>query len=130
MLRTVIALVLGAHGVGHLIGVVGGWANSAWGGSGESWLLTPALGRSAAVLEGLLWLLPAIGFIGAALALVGGQEVWRTLAIASAVASLVVIGLFPQQLPAGSMVGAIVVNVAVIVGLLVLHWPAPEAVGA
>lgn len=130
MLRTVIALVIGAHGVGHLIGVVGGWANSAWGGSSDSWLLTPALGRATTVLEGILWLLPAFGFIGAALALVGGLEEWRTIAIASAVTSLIVIGLFPQQLHPGSMFGAIVIDVAVIVGLLLLHWPTPEAVGA
>lgn len=130
MLRIIISLVIGAHGIGHLIGVVGGWANSAWGGSSDSWLFTPALGRATTVLEGVLFLLPAIGFIGAALALIGGLEEWRPLAIASAVASLIVIGLFPQQLQPGSMFGAIVVNVAVIVGLLLLHWPTPEAVGA
>jgi hypothetical protein len=63
MLRIVIVLVLGAHGIGHLIGVAGGWFNSAWGGSNTSWLLTPPLGRATGALEGALWLLPGAGFV-------------------------------------------------------------------
>ena len=72
MLRLFIVLVLVAHGVGHSIGVAGGWGNNAWGGSDESWLLTPMFGRSAGVLEGLIWLIPAIGFLAAGGALLAG----------------------------------------------------------
>jgi hypothetical protein len=130
MLRIVIVLVLGAHGIGHLIGVAGGWFNSAWGGSNTSWLLTPPLGRATGVLEGALWLLPGIGFVLAAGLLLGGSELWRPLALASAAVSLIVIALFPGQLPLGSTVGAVAVDVAVILGLLIFSWPAPDAVGA
>ena len=83
MLRLFIVLVLVAHGVGHSIGIAGGWGNNAWGGSGESWLLTPVLGRSAGVLEGLIWLIPAIGFVAAGGALLAGLDAWRALALAS-----------------------------------------------
>ena len=130
MLRIVIAFVLGGHGIGHLIGVAGGWFNSAWGGSSSSWLLTPALGRATGVVEGALWLLPGIGFVLAAGLLLGGSELWRPLALASAAASLLVIAPFPGQLPLGSTVGAVAVDVAVILGLLIFSWTAPDAVGA
>jgi hypothetical protein len=129
MLRVVIAIVLGAHGIGHIIGVAGGWAGSAWGGSSDSWVLTPVLGRSTGIVEGLLWLLPTVGFLAAAGLLMAGADLWRPVALASAVVSLVAIALFPQQLTLGSLIGAIAVNVVVLVGLLV-GWPSADAVGA
>lgn len=130
MLRTFVFLVLAVHGVGHTIGIAGGWAASAWGGSSTSWLLTPLLGRTTGVVEGLLWLIPAIGFAAAAALLIGNFEAWRWVALASAVASLFVIALFPQQLSTGSLIGALVVDAIVLIGLLVLDWPAADAIGA
>ena len=130
MLRIIIVIVLGAHGIGHLIGVAGGWFESAWGGSSTSWLLTPVMGQATSVLEGALWLLPGIGFVLAAGLIVGNSEMWRPVALASAAASLLVIALFPEQLPTGSVVGAVIVDAAVIIGLLLFNWPAVEAVGA
>jgi hypothetical protein len=132
MLRIIMALVLGAHGIGHLIGVVGAIrpGGISWGGSSESWLITPALGRVTPVVESLVFAVPTIGWVIAAAFLFGGNELWRPVAIASAVASLLAVGLFPQQLQAGSMFGAVVVNLAVLTGLLLLHWPSAEAVGA
>jgi hypothetical protein len=130
MLKILIFLILVAHGIGHSIGVAGGWGSNAWGGSGESWLLTPVLGRSVGVLEGVIWLIPAIGFVAAGAALLMGNDAWRALALASSAASLVAIALFPQQLPTFSTVAAVVVDLAVLVGLLALQWPSADAVGA
>ena len=130
MLRLLIVVVLIAHGIGHSIGVAGGWGNNAWGGSGDSWLLTPVLGRSVGVVEGLIWLIPAIGFVAAGGALLAGMDAWRAIALASSAVSLLAIALFPQQLPAFSTVAAVVVDVAVIIGLTVLQWPSADAVGA
>lgn len=130
MIRILVALLLAAHGVGHSIGVAGGWAGNAWGGSGSSWLLTPVLGRSIGAVEGVLFLLPAIGFVAAAVGLWLGYDAWRPIAIGSAVLSLAAVALFPEQLPFGSTVGALLVNAAVLIGLLVMHWPSAETVGA
>jgi hypothetical protein len=82
------------------------------------------------VLEGLLWLLPAVGFVAAAGLLVANVEGWRGVALVAAILSLVVIALFPQQLSFASLIGALVVDAAVLIGLLLLQWPAAEAVGA
>ena len=87
-------------------------------------------GRSAGVLEGLIWLIPAIGFVAAGGALLAGLDAWRTLALASSAVSLVAIGLYPQQLASFSMVGAVLVDLAVVFALTVLQWPSADAVGA
>jgi hypothetical protein len=81
------------------------------------------------VVKGALWLLPAIGFLAATGLLIGSVDLWRVVALVSAVLSLVVIALFPQQLPVGSTLGAVLVNAAVLIALLVLNWPSPEAIG-
>jgi len=132
MLRTIIALVIGAHGVGHLIGVVGGLrpGGMSWGGSGDSWLLSSALGRFTGAAEGILYAIPTIGWLTAAVLLFGSNEAWRPIAIGSSIASLVAIGLFPNQLQLGSAVGAVAVNLAALIGLLLLDWPSRPAIGA
>jgi hypothetical protein len=144
ILRIIIAGVLTFHGVGHAMGIIpalqlpffenqtGAWAEN-W--SSRSWLLTPLLGDAASRLISIvLFLVPLIGFIGAALALMGWlvpHEGWRTLAIGSAVISLIAIALFwnafiyffPHK------VGAIAVNIAVLVGLLWANWPSEADIG-
>jgi hypothetical protein len=68
-----------------------------------------------------------VGFVAAALSfwgLVLPGEAWRPLAIASAVVSLVGITLFFGTWPRFNTLAALVVNVAVLVSLLLLHWPA------
>jgi hypothetical protein len=82
------------------------------------------------MVEGLIWLLPALGFVAAAVLLTGNSEAWRWVAVISAVASLLAIGLFPGQLPVGSTVAAVAVDLAVVVGLLLVRWPSIEALGA
>lgn len=132
MLKFVIGGVIGAHGVGHVLGWMPAWGIAQFEGlSSRSWLLTSAIGDGGArALGGVLWLIPTIGFVVAAGGLFMGQVWWRPVAIASATLSLVVIALFPDALPAGSLLGAVVVNLAVLGGLLVLGWPVASSVGA
>ena len=144
ILRIIIAGVLAFHGVGHAMGIIpalqlrffqnqtGAWAQN-W--SSHSWLMTPLLGDTASrIISIILFAVPLIGFTAAALGLMGWlvpHEWWRTLAIGSAVISLVALALFwnafiylfPHK------VGAIAVNVAVLVGLLWANWPSEADIG-
>ena len=143
-LRTIITAALVSHGVGHVMGVIPAlrlfhvgesspsmlkrWSN-------HSWLLSDALGDTAArVICIVLFLAVLVCSISAALGLHGvlvPHGRWRTLAVASALISLVAIGLywnafiafFPHKL------GALGLDVAILVGLLWANWPSEMAVG-
>ena len=135
-LRIIIAAVLFIHGIGHFMGVmpalrlvdVKGW-------NSRSWLLTPLIGETASrMLSIVLFLAALVGFVAAALALVGWlvpHESWRMLAVVSAVISIVTIALFWNAFVSliPNKVGALGVDVAVLVCLLVLNWPSEAAIG-
>lgn len=135
-LRILIALVLFVHGVGHIMGILPALGV---GRSVESWtlrsgLLSNLIGETAGQWVGVvLFALGFLGFIAATLALLDvliPYDTWRTLAIVSAVISLVSLLLywnaFVTLLNKG---GAVLVNIAVLVCLLILHWPGDADLG-
>jgi hypothetical protein len=135
-LRFIIAGLLFVHGVGHIMGVMPALGLSSlkrW--SSHSWLLTPLLGEAVSrIISIILFLAALIGFLGAALGLMGWllpHDSWRTLAVASAAISLVAIALFWNAFVAffPNKVGAIAVDIATLVCLLVLNWPGEADIG-
>ena len=66
------------------------------------------------------------GFILAGIAVFIGLRLWRALAVASAVISLVTMALFWQT---AMGIGAIV-DVGILVALVWARWPQPKLVGA
>jgi len=143
-LRAIIAAVLLFHGIGHLMGVIPALrlfeiseSSASWlkGRTSHSWLLSNLLGEVATrAVSIVLFLAALIGMVGAALGLLGWivpSEYWRTLAIVSAVISLITIALywnafiflFPNK------VGAIGVNLAVLVCLIWADWPSKTDIG-
>jgi len=128
-LRILIPAVLVVHGVGHTMGILpalGLASTKTW--HARSWLLTPVLGdRAARAISVILWLVAALGAIGAGLGAFGWpvtQGAWRTLAVVSAIVSLVGLVLFWNAFSAFfNKAGAIGVDAATLVGILVLNWP-------
>ena len=131
-------LVFGAlviHGLGHggALGALiwmalrpsdptGGWQ------AARSWLL-PAL-PAATPIAGAFWIVAMLGFVVAALSFWGiglPGEAWRSVAIGSAIVSLVGITLFFGTWPPFNTLAALAVNIAVLVSLLWLRWPAHAA---
>lgn len=141
--RYLIAGILTFHGIGQFMGVIAALQLSAIKNSTSTMLqnwsshsfLTPLLGDGLSrILCAILWGLPFLGFLGAALALMGWilpHELWRTLALVSAVTSVVamlfywngLMLLFPHK------IGNLVVNFAVLICLLILSWPKESDVG-
>ncbi len=134
--KLIIISVLFLHGIAHIgpIGTylwiklrpddpTGGWI------AARSWVLpslTPAL---ATALASLFWILAILGFVAAALScwgvLVPG-ELWRQLALVSAVIStLGIVGFFGTW-PMVNTLAALTVNITVMVTQVWLHWP-PQA---
>jgi hypothetical protein len=126
MLRIVLALVLFAHAVGHILGPLQllGISNvkSAW--QGDTWLLSglgPTLNQ---VLGVVLWSVAMAGFLAIAALVMNWlpADWWAPLAIGSAVLSLVSVVLFPGALPTLSLVGAVAVDLIVLLAVVWLHW--------
>lgn len=135
-LAIVIALVLFIHGIGHAMGLIpilGIAGTETW--HAQSWLLTDLIGDTASRVVGfVLFAAGLLGFVGAALGLVGWlvpHDWWRTLATVSAVISLIAIFLFWNAFVMlfPNKIGAIAVNVAVLAGLLMTSWPTEAQLG-
>jgi hypothetical protein len=128
-LRWVVFGVLLVHGIGHIQGVMAGLGVSStdtW--HGRSWLLTNALGESTSRALGLiLYAVCTVGFLTAALGVMGWlvpQDLWRTLAVVCAIISSAGLLFYWHSLAAlFNKIGAIGVNLAILVALLLLNWP-------
>jgi hypothetical protein len=135
-LRIIIALVLLVHGIGHSMGIIpmlGRSTIETW--NARSWLLTGLVGDTVSRVIGfILFTLAMIGFIAAAFGLMDwlvAHDTWRTLAIVSAVISMVAIVLFWNAFVMlfPNKIGAIAVNAAVLIGLLWADWPTEMQLG-
>ena len=135
-LRTIIFFVLLVHGIGHSMAFFPAWGISStekW--HHRSWLLTPLIGDKASrVISTVLFLAAFIGFIAAAFGVMGWlvpHEQWRSLAVLSAVISLFALLMFWNSFVAlfPNKIGAIAVNLAVLVCLLYLNWPTEADIG-
>lgn len=135
-LRAIIGLVFLVHGIGHIMAFFPALnisSTETW--HHRSWLLTDLIGDTASrVFNIILFGAAFIGFIAAGLGLIDWlvpHDSWRTLATVSAVISLVALALFWNSFVAffPNKIGAIVVNVAVLWGLLVANWPTEADIG-
>lgn len=127
LVRIVIGLLLVAHGIGHSMGLLQVFrvatVNPAW--SGDSWLITGAVGPTATQAVGVvLWTAALVGFVALGAVVFGWLPTawWGPLAIASSVVSLAGIVLFPVAFPTFSTIGAVVVDLAVLAAVLWLDW--------
>ena len=100
----------------------------------RSWLFPSLTMQTAAAVASIFWLLSAIGFIASSLSFWGflvPGDFWRQLAIASAIISTLGIVLFSgtwpgapnRSLSTADTVIALILNLAILVALLVMHWP-------
>lgn len=129
--RWVVAVVLLAHGVGHVLGVLplfGVSANGPW--HNRSWLLA---GGSAEVvgrwLAPLMWVVAVAAFVVVGLGVLGiGVQgaPWRSVAVAAAVVSAVAVVVFWNGFPTiVNKAGALAVDAALV--WWVLRIPAAAA---
>jgi len=135
-LRTIIGLVLVIHGIGHAMAFVpalGIFSTENW--HYRSWLISGVIGDPASrVLSIILFGVTLLGFIAAGLGVFGWLGLhpsWRTMATAAAVISLVALALFWNSFAAlfPNKIGAIAVNVATLVCILWMKWPAEALLG-
>jgi len=129
----IIGLVLVAHGIGHVLGLlpiagiaaVDGWTT-------DSWLLAPLGTPITNLVAAVLFLVPLVGFTVVGLGVIGAPipATWmRPLAVAASVASIVAIGCFWHAFPAMTgRVGAVAVDVLVLWAVLTSAWPTSDTI--
>jgi hypothetical protein len=137
LLRLILGGVLLLHGLGHggAFGALlwlrlrpgsntGGWL------AARSWLVPALTGDPGLAVASAFWVVALVGFVAAALSSWGvllPLDVWKPLAVASAIVSTAGIVLFFGTWPMFNTLAALGVNIAVLVAVLWLHWP-PESV--
>jgi hypothetical protein len=129
VVKVVVAGVLGAHGIGHVMGWMPPLGLARFNGvESGSWLLSGLAGEGVARVAAVgLFMIPTAGFVVAAAGLLLGQPWWRSVAVASAATSLAASALYPHALPLSSTIGSLAVNGIVLVGVLVAGWGASMA---
>lgn len=138
--QTIKILIAGAlllHGLGH-VGAIGALVAHGLGAStgpwrpARSWLLRPLPAPVATTVASIFWALSAIGFVAASMSFWGilvPGELWRQLALASSVVSILGIVLFFGIWPLFNTFAALGMNIAVLVTQLSMHWPPPAMFG-
>ncbi len=134
--QIVFGAVLVLHGIGHVLGFMPLVLRVSDSWSTRSWALSGRMDDGAVTaLAVVLWSACAVGFVLAGLGvldLVVPTAWWRPLAVAFSILSLVTLGLFWEGLPAliPNKVGAIGVDMLLIVGIVIASWPTEEMVGS
>jgi hypothetical protein len=134
-LRTIIAIFLFVHAIGHgqgLVASLGLFNSDTW--HARSWLFDNLLGeKGSRVLALILMVICILGFIATAFSFLGigiPHDLWRTLAIIFAVPSVLSLifywNAFSQLF---NKIGAIGVNGWILIGLLIMKWPTEAELG-
>lgn len=135
ILRTVFSLLLFVHGIGHIQGVLsslGLFNNDSW--HPRSWLIDKLLEEKISrIVAVMLWGLAVLGSLAAAFAFLGiglPHEIWRTLAVAASIpSSLGLIFYWNSLAMIFNKLGAIAINLWILIGLLLLNWPSESDLG-
>ncbi len=131
MLKLVIAAVVLAHGVGHILFLgpalrVTTWADQ----TGHSWLVTPLLGDGVTrAFAAIVWTSTIALFVAAVVGFFMGTDWWRGAAVLGAVISAAGIIVMWDGLAPSSAIAALVFDLIVLVALLWAHWPSTELAG-
>ena len=127
-----LALVVLAHGVGHLLflGPVVGLGN--WAGqTGGSEALTDVLGEGAArAIAALTWSAVIGLFVAGVGGFFAGADWWRVVTLAAAGLSITGIAVFWDGIPTSNAVFALVTDIAIVAAVLIVQWPTIEIAGS
>lgn len=120
MWKYLFTFLLIVHGLAHVSGPLGFWTSGPQAFVEKPWIFSRGVTPHSAVGSafGLVWLVVALGFVGAGLGLLFGQAWWPTLAVAAAAVSLVAIVPWVRVVPPGAWAGACL-DLAILAVLLI-----------
>lgn len=131
LIRWILAVVVFAHGVGHVLFAPMLSGAMKLDASGHSWLLTGMFGDAATrALATALAAAVTASFVLVAGGIVLQTTWWRGLAIAAAVGSVALVVLLWDGLPTSPAASALAFDVVVLAALMLFHWPSTDLIGA
>jgi len=138
-IKLIAAGVLLLHGLSHggALGALAWIRLSPGSNTGDwraarSWLVPSLPGDAATTIASAFWIVSLVGFVIAAMSFWGvviPGDVWRPLAVASALVSIAGIACFFGTWPIFNTLAALGVNVAVLVAIVWLRWPSDAMLG-
>lgn len=123
VIQILIAGALFVHGIGHTLGYFM---------PARSWLFPNLPAPTMRVAANVVWTLAAIGFVLSTLSFLGivlPSDLWRQLAVAFAIVSLLGLGVFWGTWPIFNAIGALAMNIVILVTQLWIDWPPIEMFG-
>jgi hypothetical protein len=131
VVRWVVAVLVFAHGVGHVLFAPMLSGTMKLDASGHSWLLTGALGDGPTrAIASLFALVVTVAFAVAAGGIVLQTTWWRGLAIGAAIGSIALVAVMWDGLPSNPAAAAVAFDVVVLGALFLARWPSHELIGA
>jgi hypothetical protein len=131
MWRIGLAVLVGAHGIGHILFLVPTLGLADWGQSTYSWLLTNLAGDGVTrVVGSLLWLAATLGFVAVVVGILGQEGWWPAFAAGSAALSLLGLALFWGHPTTSSAVYATLFDIAILGAVLWVRWPPTAFIGS
>jgi hypothetical protein len=134
-LRTILAIFLFIHAIGHIQGIVaslGVIKSETW--NVRSWLFDGLLGeKGSRTLALILFVVVVLGFLATAFSFLGiglPHNAWRTLAVIFAFPSVLsLVAYWNAFAMFFNKIGAIGVNAWILIGILILNWPTEAELG-
>lgn len=129
VLRVALAIVLVAHGIGHVLFLAPALRLVDWGRqTGESWLLTDLLGDPLTrAIAAVGWATATVLFLVGAFGLLSRSGWWRVVVFIAALVSLVaIVGMWDGIATSNAFLAA-VVDVVVVGAIVRAIWPAAKA---
>lgn len=130
LIRITLAIVVGAHGVGHILFLVNDLGIADWQQSTRSWLLTNIFGDVLTRgIGSVIWAFAILGFVAVAFGMFQQSGSWRTIAIASSLVSAIGVILFWSNPVSSPAISALVFDIIVVVALLIFRFPPSTLIG-
>ena len=134
-LRTIIAVIIFVHALGHVQGVMVGLGfNSMDSWHARSWFFDRLLGeKGSRIIAIILFAVCILGFLATGFSFLGigiPQDLWRTLAISFAAVSVFTSITYWNALAAFfNRAGSLGVNGGILIGVLLMNWPSESDLG-
>jgi hypothetical protein len=125
VLKLALAVVVAAHGVGHMLFLAPTLRLVTWADqTGHSWLLTDLVGDPLTrAIASVAWAATALLFLVGSYGFLTGREWWRVVVLAAALDSLGAIVVMWDGIAASSALMAAAFDGAVIGTVVLAQWP-------